>query len=58
MRNDIEYPSPPRGVAMHDISELNPAGCVDEKENENMTGHLANETEDSPAAKSATSSQS
>ena len=53
VRNDIEYPSPPRGVAMHDISELNPAGCVDKKENENMFGPLADETDNSPAAKSA-----
>jgi hypothetical protein len=53
VRNDIEYPSPPRGVAMHDISELNPAGCVDKKENENRYGPLANETDDSPAAKVA-----
>ena len=47
-----ENPSPPRGVALHDTI-LNPAGCVDKKENENTYGPLANETEDSPAAKLA-----
>ena len=50
MRN--ENPSPPRGVALHDTI-LNSAGCVDKKEIENTFGPLANETEDSPAAKSA-----